>query len=768
MLFEIPSESHQKLSSGADSLDKVLGGGIACGSITELCGEPAAAKSQLCLQLLLSAQRPVCEGGLDGSCLYFYTEGEPPLKRLREMASFQHTRSGPDTAFQHIFVERDVTNGYELLQRLERAEGLLLEQPQQKHVRLIVIDSVANIMRDPGGSGRAMLHERANMMFQTAGLLKRLANKYHLAVVVVNQVSDAISDKPQENGCGHTAGLQLRTSGREVIPALGLAWANCVNTRLFLSRLGHVPWPMFLSHARPQAASALQHAAEAEHQGLVLRSLQVVFSPHLPQAGALYVVLQSGVVGVPHPSTWANCKSVTHAQTVLEISADAGTSGLGQAVEHCPANVLQSRQPVAAGDEQEGCLNRLLNIECTKGSCPAGEACQNQSIQKRRSPPTRLTKVGDRGWGLFAAGDIKAGSFVIEYTGEVILFEEAERRAHVYEAVGLQHTYIMSLSSDLQIDATMMGSTARFINHSCAPNCETQKWLVGGALSVCIFALQDISPGTELTYNYNLEWNGGHRIRCLCGAPTCIGFIGRACQDSSMDVPSRISEDMAMQPQGDIDQFDSDEEDCSSEALRQPAPIEGQLGMSAMFLVKRKRRKMTQAISNTRQAITENEQAADSPACSSDNYAPEDAFDSENEASFPKVPACSSDQRPMALVSHGSAPRIAKGYTASCKDVAAAAKRRKRKPPPLLLPAASTIPHTSDICQLKDVSETQEDLSSQRVQQPEDCLSNDATSSSLLHVQMEWLHGRLDAQVISFERAYWRLTTGYFAQRIQH
>ena len=58
-----------------------------------------------------------------------------------------------------------------------------------------------------------------------------------------------------------------------------------------------------------------------------------------------------------------------------------------------------------------------------------------------------------------------------------------------------------------------MGSAARFINHSCAPNCQTQKWLVCGALSVCIFALYDIEAGAELTYNYNLEWNGGHRVR---------------------------------------------------------------------------------------------------------------------------------------------------------------------------------------------------------------------------------------------------------------
>ena len=63
------------------------------------------------------------------------------------IAVIHNCRNGPDAAFQQIFVERDVTSGHELLQRLERAEGLLLEQPQQKPMRLIVIDSVANIFR---------------------------------------------------------------------------------------------------------------------------------------------------------------------------------------------------------------------------------------------------------------------------------------------------------------------------------------------------------------------------------------------------------------------------------------------------------------------------------------------------------------------------------------------------------------------------------------------------------------------------------------------
>ena len=155
------------------------------------------------------------------------------------------------------------------------------------------------------------------------------------------QVSDAISDKPQEPGCQHTAGSQLWTSDREVIPALGLAWANCINTRIFLSRLGHVPWPSFLHAARPNPAPEAAAAdPDAAQNGLLLRSLQVVFSPHLPQAGAFYVVLQSGVVGVPHPSTWSSYKNPANDSCTFAV-APGHDHGLAMA---CPDQALLPMQ----------------------------------------------------------------------------------------------------------------------------------------------------------------------------------------------------------------------------------------------------------------------------------------------------------------------------------------------------------------------------------------------------------------------------------------
>ena len=63
------------------------------------------------------------------------------------------------------------------------------------------------------------------------------------------------------------------------------------------------------------------------------------------------------------------------------------------------------------------------------------------------------------------------------------------------------------------IDATKRGNRARFINHCCDPNCETQKWVVNGETCICIFALKDILAGEELTYHYHLVWHGSKRVR---------------------------------------------------------------------------------------------------------------------------------------------------------------------------------------------------------------------------------------------------------------
>ncbi|KAK2457890.1 histone-lysine N-methyltransferase ASHH2 [Trifolium repens] len=177
----------------------------------------------------------------------------------------------------------------------------------------------------------------------------------------------------------------------------------------------------------------------------------------------------------------------------------------------------------ACGD---GCLNVLTSTECTPGHCPCGILCKNQKFQKCEYAKTKLFKTEGRGWGLLADEEIKEGQFVIEYCGEVISCKEAKRRSHAYEIAGLKDAFIISLNASESIDASRKGSVARFINHSCQPNCETRKWNVLGEIRVGIFAKHDIPIGTELAYDYNFEWFGGAKVRCLCGALKCSGFLG--------------------------------------------------------------------------------------------------------------------------------------------------------------------------------------------------------------------------------------------------
>ncbi|XP_039295505.1 histone-lysine N-methyltransferase NSD2 [Nilaparvata lugens] len=172
------------------------------------------------------------------------------------------------------------------------------------------------------------------------------------------------------------------------------------------------------------------------------------------------------------------------------------------------------------------CLNRILMIECNPLICPAGERCKNQQFEKREYPPLMPYRTDGRGWGLKTLVDLKKGEFVIEYVGEMINELEYQRRLQKMHEANENNYYFLTIDKDRMLDAGPKGNVARFMNHSCQPNCETQKWTVNGDTRVGLFALHDISAETELVFNYNLESIGTEKKQCMCGAPNCSGFIG--------------------------------------------------------------------------------------------------------------------------------------------------------------------------------------------------------------------------------------------------
>lgn len=176
---------------------------------------------------------------------------------------------------------------------------------------------------------------------------------------------------------------------------------------------------------------------------------------------------------------------------------------------------------------QDDCLNRMIFAECSPSTCPCGEQCDNQHIQKHEWVQClERFRAEGKGWGIRTKETLRAGQFIIEYLGEVV--SEQEFRSRMMEQY-FSHSghYCLNLDSGMVIDSYRMGNEARFVNHSCEPNCEMQKWSVNGVYRVGLFALKDISSGTELTYDYNFHsFNTEEQQACKCGSEGCRGIIG--------------------------------------------------------------------------------------------------------------------------------------------------------------------------------------------------------------------------------------------------
>ena len=172
------------------------------------------------------------------------------------------------------------------------------------------------------------------------------------------------------------------------------------------------------------------------------------------------------------------------------------------------------------------CWNRLLCVECHPQVCRAGERCSNQRFQKAQYPRFEIVYTSSRGYGLKTKAWIKKGDFVNEYCGDLIDIDECQKRLQFQNDIGDLNFYFCVLDKERIIDAGPKGNFSRFMNHSCDPNCETQKWTVNGDIRVGLFALADISPGTELTFNYNMDCLGNSKLKCKCNSPSCSGYIG--------------------------------------------------------------------------------------------------------------------------------------------------------------------------------------------------------------------------------------------------
>ncbi|XWW94197.1 hypothetical protein V2A60_002139 [Cordyceps javanica] len=184
----------------------------------------------------------------------------------------------------------------------------------------------------------------------------------------------------------------------------------------------------------------------------------------------------------------------------------------------------------------DNCQNRIMLYECNDINCNAGkETCTNRAfatLTARRAKGGKyrvgveVIKTSDRGYGVRSNRCFRPHQIIMEYAGEIITEEECERRMN-NEYKKNECYYLMSFDQNMIIDATT-GSIARFVNHSCNPNCRMIKWIVSGQPRMALFAGdKPIMTGDELTYDYNFDPFSAKNVqKCLCGSENCRGVLG--------------------------------------------------------------------------------------------------------------------------------------------------------------------------------------------------------------------------------------------------
>ncbi|XP_039232837.1 histone-lysine N-methyltransferase SETD1 [Drosophila yakuba] len=143
---------------------------------------------------------------------------------------------------------------------------------------------------------------------------------------------------------------------------------------------------------------------------------------------------------------------------------------------------------------------------------------------KFRKKQLKFAKSAIHDWGLFAMEPIAADEMVIEYVGQMIRPVVADLRETKYEAIGIGSSYLFRIDMETIIDATKCGNLARFINHSCNPNCYAKVITIESEKKIVIYSKQPIGINEEITYDYKFPLEE-EKIPCLCGAQGCRGTL---------------------------------------------------------------------------------------------------------------------------------------------------------------------------------------------------------------------------------------------------
>jgi DNA repair protein RadA len=236
----------QRLTTGSDKLNMLLGKGIETQAITEFYGEYGSGKSQIAHQLCVNVQLPIEKGGLGGGALYIDTENTFRTERIAPMA--QHVGLDPEQAFRHIILAEAYTSDHQIF-LLEKADKIIKEN----NIRLIVVDSLTAHFRSEY-IGRENLAERQQKLNQHMHKIIRLARAFNTVALVTNQVMSSPDIY----------------FGEPVRPIGGHIVAHTSHTRIYLRKATRGP----------------------------VRIARLVSSPYLPEGECVFRITENGIEDV--------------------------------------------------------------------------------------------------------------------------------------------------------------------------------------------------------------------------------------------------------------------------------------------------------------------------------------------------------------------------------------------------------------------------------------------------------------------------------------
>ncbi|KAM8884680.1 histone-lysine N-methyltransferase 2B isoform 2-T2 [Synchiropus picturatus] len=174
-------------------------------------------------------------------------------------------------------------------------------------------------------------------------------------------------------------------------------------------------------------------------------------------------------------------------------------------------------------EEEDDELPHKSSRRATNSELPV--AMRFRHLEKTSKEAVGVYRSPIHGRGLFCKRNIEAGEMVIEYAGTVIRAVLTDKREKYYDSKGIG-CYMFRIDDFDVVDATMQGNAARFINHSCEPNCYSRVINVDGRKHIVIFALRKIYRGEELTYDYKFPIEDeDSKLHCNCGARRCRRFM---------------------------------------------------------------------------------------------------------------------------------------------------------------------------------------------------------------------------------------------------